>query len=307
SSKYPEWFSPRDITAPRLYIRATSRDAGSECHAWVRVETTTSSQERVRVQLPQEAAAGLRRRLEAGEAVLGCFLSLGSAVTAEIMGTAGYDWALIDLEHGAGGEPEALSQMQALAAAGCAAVVRVEGGERQRTHRVLDFGAHGIMFPRVDTPEEAAQAVAAMRYPPTGVRGVAFSNRACLYGSNMRPYMDGSMNLLTIVQIESPQAVANAHAIAAVDGVDVLFIGPSDLSHSMGGLGQFDRPDFIAAIRRTAEAAKAHGKHSGLLLPSPADYGRYYDQGYRFIASGSDAVLLNNAARALVQGIRKTN
>jgi 4-hydroxy-2-oxoheptanedioate aldolase len=221
------------------------------------------------------------------------------------MGAAGYDWALIDLEHGAGGEPEALAQMQALAGTNCAALVRVEGGERQRTHRVLDFGAHGVMFPRVDTPEQAAQAVAAMRYPAGGVRGVAFSNRACMYGSNLRPYMENCGSLLTVVQIESPQAVSNAHAIAAVDGVDVLFVGPSDLSHSMGALGQFDRPEFLEAIRRTADAAKAHGKHSGLLLPSPADYGRYYEQGYRFIASGSDAVLLNNAARALVQSIRK--
>src|SRR3954463_16527307 len=116
-------------------------------------------------QFPQDIAGRLRSRLEAGEAVLGCFLSLGSSLTAEIMGAAGYDWALIDLEHGAGGEPEALSQMQALAGTGCAALVRVEGIERQRTNRVLDFGAHGVMFPRVDTPEEAQRAVAAMRYP----------------------------------------------------------------------------------------------------------------------------------------------
>ena len=257
------------------------------------------------MQLPQDAAAALRRRLSAGDALLGCFLSLGSPLTSEIMGAAGYDWALIDLEHGAGGEPEALAQLQALQGTGCAAIVRVEGGERQRTHRVLDFGAHGIMFPRVDTPDQARQAVAAMRYPATGVRGLAFSNRACMYGSNLKPYMEGCKDLLTIVQIESPEAVANADAIAAIDGVDVLFIGPSDLSHSMGAFGQFDRPEFVEAIRRTADAARNHGKHAGLLLPSPGDYARYYEIGYRFIASGSDAVLLNNAARALVNGIRK--
>jgi 4-hydroxy-2-oxoheptanedioate aldolase len=255
--------------------------------------------------MPQDIAARLRQRLAAGEAVLGCFLSLGSALTAEIMGAAGYDWALIDLEHGAGGEPEALAQMQALSGTQCAALVRVEGIERQRTHRVLDYGAHGIMFPRIDTPEQATQAVAAMRYPAGGIRGVAFSNRACAYGSNFLPYMQNCANLLSVIQIESPTAVQHADAIAAVDGVDVLFVGPSDLSHSMGVLGQFDHPDFVAAIERTARAAKAHGKYCGILLPSPADFGRYYDQGYRFIASGSDAVLLHNAARNLVGTLRK--
>jgi 4-hydroxy-2-oxoheptanedioate aldolase len=257
-------------------------------------------------QMPQDVAGGLRDRLKAGEAVIGCFLSLGSPVTSEIMGAAGYDWALIDLEHGAGDEKDALAQMQALAGTGTPAIVRVEGCERQRTHRVLDFGAHGIMFPRVDTPEQARQAVAAMHYPSRGVRGVAFSNRACMYGTNLRGYMEGCRNLLTIVQIESPQAVANADAIAATEGVDILFIGPTDLSHSMGILGQFEAPEFASAISRTAEAAARHGKQTGLLLPAPADFARYYKAGYRFIASGSDAVLLNNAVRSLVTTLRQS-
>ena len=244
---------------------------------------------------PQDAAALFREQLAQGEAVLGCFLSLGSPATAELMANAGYDWALIDLEHGAGDEGDALPQIQALAAGGSVAIVRVESTARQRVHRVLDFGAHGIMFPRIDSAAEAKAAVAAMRYPPAGVRGVAFSNRAGGYGSNFRPYMAGSAALVTIVQIESP---------AAVEGVDVLFVGPSDLSHSMGMLGNFEHPDFVAAIQRTAAAASSHGKRCGILLPSPKDFKEYYDFGYRFIASGSDAVLLNNAARALVEGIR---
>jgi 4-hydroxy-2-oxoheptanedioate aldolase len=250
---------------------------------------------------PQDAAALFREQLASGEAVLGCFLSLGSPATAELMANAGYDWALIDLEHGAGDEGDALPQIQALAAGGSIAIVRVESTARQRVHRVLDFGAHGIMFPRIDSAEEAKTAVAAMRYPPAGV---AFSNRAGGYGSNFRPYMAGSAALVTIVQIESPAAVENVDAIAAVDGVDVLFVGPSDLSHSMGMLGNFEHPDFVAAIQRTAAAASSHGKHCGILLPTPKDFKKYYDFGYRFIASGSDAVLLNSAARSLVEGIR---
>ena len=252
----------------------------------------------------QQTAAAFRGRIEAGETVLGCFLSMGSALAAELVGNAGYDWALIDLEHGAGDEMASLTQMQALTAAGCVSIVRVESNARQRVNRVLDFGAHGVMFPRIDTPEDARAAVAAMRYPPSGVRGVAFSNRACAFGSNLRPYLEGSSQLITVVQIESPEAVKNADAIAACDGVDVLFIGPSDLSYSMGMFAQFTNPEFEAAIRQTAAAAAAHGRKCGILLPSPADFAKYRDAGYTFIASGNDAVLLNNAARALTQSLR---
>lgn len=253
----------------------------------------------------QDRASALKQQIANGETVLGCFLSLGSPLTSELMCMAGYDWALVDLEHGAGGEPEALSQLQAIAATPAAGIVRVESNARQRAHRVLDLGAHGIMFPRIDTVEEAQAAVAAMRYPPGGVRGVAFSNRVCEYGSNFRPYLEASTAaLLTIVQIETRSAVANVDAIAAVDGVDVLFIGPSDLSHSYGILGQFDHPDFTAAIAATVAAANKHNKTLGILLPSPADLEKYRALGFRFIASGSDAVLLNNAARSLVKSLR---
>lgn len=247
----------------------------------------------------------LKQRVRHGETVFGCFLSLGSALTAEIMGYAGYDWALIDLEHGAGGEREALSQMQALEATGAAAVVRVESNARQRAHRVLDLGACGVMFPRIDTAEAAREAVAAMRYPPQGVRGVAFSNRACAFGSSFRPYMEASLDsLLSIVQIETPEAVAHVEAIAAVDGVDVLFIGPSDLSHSLGILGQFEDPRYKDAVEKTATAAARCGKAAGILLPKPDDLEFYRARGFTFLASGSDGVLLNNAARALVARLK---
>lgn len=255
------------------------------------------------MQTTQERAARLRRQLTSGDTVLGCFLSLGSMLTAEIMGSAGFDFALVDLEHGAGDERDALPQMQALAGTGCAALVRVESTQRQRVHRVLDSGAHGVMFPRIDSPEEAAAAVAAMRYPPSGVRGVAASNRACAYGANFRPYLEGTSNLLTVVQIESPTAVENADAIAAVDGVDVLFVGPFDLSFSMGILGEFDNPDFTAAIEATGQAARRHGKYAGILLPAGHTVAAYHSRGYRFIASGSDAMLLASAARSHAQSL----
>jgi len=175
----------------------------------------------------------------------------------------------------------------------------------QRVHRVLDFGAHGIMFPRIDSAAEAIAAVAAMRYPPAGVRGVAFSNRAGGYGSNFRPYMAGSAALVTIVQIESPAAVENADAIAAVDGVDVLFIGPSDLSHAMGHARQF----------RASGVCRRHPAHRGsrvVARPSSAESSCRLPRISRSTTTSDTAssrpaptrFCLNNAARSLVEGIR---
>ena len=249
----------------------------------------------------------LKERVRKGDTLFGCFLGLGSALTAEIMGMAGYDWTLIDLEHGAGGEREALQQLQALEHTSAATIVRVESNARQRAHRVLDLGAHGIMFPRIDTASEAADAVAAMRYPPEGVRGVALANRACEFGSAYRPYMQGAADsLLCVVQVETDASVGNVEDIAAVDGVDVLFNGPSDLSQSLGVFGEFDHPRFVAAVKRVAEAAHRYGKAIGILLPKPEDFDRYHALGFRFIASGADGPLLNNAARSLVRTLHNS-
>lgn len=249
----------------------------------------------------------LKERVRKGETLFGCFLGLGSPLTAEIMGMAGYDWALIDLEHGAGDERETLHQLQAIEHTSAAAIIRVESNARQRAHRVLDLGAHGIMFPRIDTADQARDAVAAMRYPPHGVRGVAFANRACEFGTTFRQYIEASKDsLLCVVQIETEAAVENAEAIAAVDGVDVLFIGPSDLSQSMGILGEFQHPRFVEAVEKTRRAAAKSGKATGILLPKPEDFAFFYSQGFRFLASGNDGVLLNNAARGLVRTLRES-
>jgi 4-hydroxy-2-oxoheptanedioate aldolase len=253
----------------------------------------------------QDVAKRLRDRLTSGETLLGCFLSLGSPLTAEIVGAAGFDFALIDLEHGAGNEQDALGQMQALAGSGCAAMVRVESTERQRVHRVLDFGAHGVMFPRVDSVEDANRAVAAMRYPSAGVRGVASMTRACGYGVNFQPYLKGCSNLLTTVQIESPAAVDCVDDIAAVDGLDIIFIGPWDLSFAMGILADFDHPEFVKAVHATAEAAEQHGKIAGILLPAGHPVERYHSLGFRFFVSGSDAMFVSQSARTLAQSLQE--
>jgi 4-hydroxy-2-oxoheptanedioate aldolase len=185
----------------------------------------------------------------AGEVLFGTFINLGSSLTAEIIGLAGYDWALIDLEHGAGDEREALFQMQALEHTAAVPLVRVESMDRPRFHRVLDLGAAGIMVPRVDSVEQAQQSVACLHYPPTGVRGITQMNRACEFGKTFNDYFKiAGQQLLGIVQIESTTAVRNVEDIAAVEGVDVLFVGPTDLSHSMGIIGQVEDPQFVDAL-----------------------------------------------------------
>src|SRR5579864_3516669 len=249
----------------------------------------------------------LKERVRKGDTLFGCFLGLGSPLTAEIMGMAGYDWTLIDLEHGAGGEREALYQLQALEHTSAATIVRVESNARQRAHRVLDLGAHGIMFPRIDNDDQAYDAVAAMRYPPDGVRGVAIANRACEFGAAFRSYMQTAADsLLCVVQIETGSAVHHVEEIAAVDGVDVLFIGPSDLSQSLGVFGDFKHPDFVSAVRRVADAAHEYRKALGILLPKPDDFDFYHELGFRFIASGADGPLRSNAARTLVRTLHTT-
>jgi 4-hydroxy-2-oxoheptanedioate aldolase len=248
----------------------------------------------------------LKKRVQAGEVLFGTFVNLGSSLTAEIIGSAGYDWALIDLEHGAGDERETLFQMQALEHTPASPLVRIESSNRPRFHRVLDFGASGIMIPRVDSVEQAKEVVACMRFPPLGIRGVAQMNRACEFGKSFQDYVDhGQSQLLCIVQIESPQAVQSADSIALLDGVDVLFVGPVDLSHSMGIPGQMEHPEFTNALQVVASAAKKGGKAAGILLRTPEDAPRLLAMGYTFFGCGSDGSMLRSAAHSQLINLRE--
>jgi len=173
----------------------------------------------------------LKKRLQQGETLNGCWLNLGSSVTAEIVGMSGFDWVLIDLEHGAGDEKEVYHQLQALEHTAAASIIRVEGAQRQRIHRVLDMGAEGIMCPRINNAAEAKTVVDGLYYPPDGNRGVAKMVRATGFGRNFPDYYKTSKeNILGIVQIETVEALNHLDAIASLDGIDVLFIGPADLS-----------------------------------------------------------------------------
>ena len=233
--------------------------------------------------------ADFRKRVLAREWVCGTFLNLGSPITVEIAGLAGYDWILIDHEHGPGGEDTLLHQLHAAAATPAFPIVRIAMNETPRFKRVLDMGAFGVMVPYVNTAAEARAAVNAMRYPPHGIRGVAKFNRGAGFGGDFEDYyLHAHERLLGVIQIETPEAVANIEEIAAVDGVDVLFVGPTDLSYNMGIRDQLESPRFTETLQKVSAAAKKHGKAAGILVHANPLVAKVRDLGYTFVALGSD-------------------
>jgi len=243
----------------------------------------------------------LRERILAGETLFGLFLDLGSPMSAEMASRAGYDWLVIDLEHGAATEADLLGLLHAVEAGGAAALVRPQSGERLRIGRALDMGARGIVVPRLNSADEAREAVTFLRYPPEGGRGVALRARGADLGAITHDRV-GEVNrrIVGLVQIESTGALADANAIAAIDGVDVLFVGPADLSHSLGVPGRFTEPLYREALGRVIAACRAHGKAAGILLYDTAAVPAYLELGFTFVGIGADAALVaDGAARAL--------
>ncbi len=246
----------------------------------------------------------LRARLAAGHPTVGTFLGLASPMAAEVCAAAGSDWLVLDLEHGGGGEEQVGATVLAAAAYGVPTVVRVETSERIRLGRVLDLGAAGIMLPRLSSATEVGEAVAHLRYPPRGDRGVATYNRACRFGLDPGALDRADAEVLCVVQIESAAAVAQVEAIAAMDGVDVLFVGPRDLSHDLGVPGDLQAPQYLESLVAVRAAAGRHGKACGLLVGDGATARGFRDQGWTFVAVGSDSTMLAAALRTAFQAAR---
>ncbi|WP_207478854.1 HpcH/HpaI aldolase family protein [Arenibaculum pallidiluteum] len=247
----------------------------------------------------------VKGRLRAGDPSIGCWLSLGSAAAAEVVAATGYDFAVIDHEHGPGTLADGLAMLRALRQTPCTGVVRVPSNDAVYIKRVLDLGAEGVMVPSIDTPEQARAAVAACLYPPRGARGAAYGVvRASAYGTAEDYAARADDELLVILQIESAAAVEAVPDIAAVPGIDALFLGPYDLSGSIGKLGRFDDPE----VRRLLDRGERAILDSGLpyaSLPSPLRSPLALKQaGCRLIASGLDVVLLREAARADLAALR---
>ena len=246
----------------------------------------------------------LRSSLAAGKPTVGTFVGAASAITAEVCAATGVDWVLLDLEHGAGGEEQVGPVVVATGAYGVPTIVRVESAERIRLGRVLDLGAAGVMLPRLDSAEEVATALRHLRYPPDGDRGVATYNRACRFGLDPAALDRANAEVLAVVQIESGRAVEQVEEIAALDGVDVLFVGPRDLSHDLGVPGDIQAPNYLEAIDRVRSAAQQFGKSCGLLVPNGAAAAEKRAQGWTFVGVGSDSTLLATALTAELASAR---
>lgn len=249
----------------------------------------------------------IRKRVLAGETTFGAWVSLDSPASAELFGRAGLDWAVVDLEHGAATEASLLAHLYAVESGGAAALVRPPSAERLRIGRALDLGAEGIVIPRLDTVEQVREAMTFLRYPPTGQRGVALLTRGARLGSvNHAGVAALNDDILGVVQIESPLALEAADEIAATDGVDCLFVGPADLSHTLGIAGQFSNPTYQAALRTVVDACRRHGKAPGILLYDHASFKPHLDLGYTFVGLGADVSFVNEGLKAALAAARGT-
>lgn len=240
-----------------------------------------------------------RKDLLARKRLIGCWSSLGSPITTEVLGLAGFDWLLLDAEHAPNDVLSLIPQLMALKDSSSAPVVRPPWNDTVLIKRLLDAGFSNFLIPFVQTAEEAKAAVAATRYPPEGVRGVSVSHRSNRYGTVKDYHHTVNGHIAVIVQIETPDAAAIAGDIASVDGVDCLFVGPSDLAASCGHLGDPNHADVQARIQQVFDAARTAGKPSGILAPVEADARRYMEMGASFVAVGSDLGVFRGATQKL--------
>ena len=237
---------------------------------------------------------------------IGTWLMSGAAATAEALGHAGFDFLVLDLEHVPLDAPQAIEHLRAIGNTPAAPVVRLPANDIVWIKRLLDAGAGTIMVPFVQNAAQARIAAAATRYPPEGIRGVAAVHRASRYGADTTYLKTANANSFLILQLETPEAVAAAPEIAAVPGVDALFLGPGDLSAAMGHMGDIGHPEVQAKIEEAAKAARAAGKPIGIVGPNPEMVQRFIGYGYNFTAISSDIGMMTRQAAAFLSTLRGT-
>ena len=240
-----------------------------------------------------------KRRLLAGETLIGCWCSLANPITTEVLGLAGFDWLLLDGEHSPNNVTTFIPQLMALKDSASAPVVRPSWNNPVEMKRLLDAGFYNFLVPFVQTADDARRAVAATRYPPAGVRGVSVSQRSNRFGTVADYFRDINEHISVMVQIESRAGLDAAAEIAAVEGVDGVFVGPSDLAAALGHLGNPNHPSAQAAIAAVFDAAKSARKAIGILTPVEADARRYLAMGATFVAVGSDLGVFRGATQQL--------
>lgn len=233
---------------------------------------------------------------------IGMWVCSGSPLVAEICAGAGLDWLLIDAEHSPNGLESILAQLQAVHGYPVRTVVRPPAGDAVLLKQYLDLGVQNLLIPMVDTAEQAAAVVRAVRYPPHGVRGVGSALARASRWNRVDGYLGGADRTITVlVQVETVTAVDNVAAIAAVDGVDGVFIGPADLAASMGHLGQQDHPEVVAAVEHCIRTVRGLGKPAGVNAFAEATARRYLDAGVDFMLVGADVALLARGSEALAE------
>ena len=241
----------------------------------------------------------LKQKLRAGKKTLGCWMHLESPIAAEMLALIGFDFLVIDHEHGPGSIMDAIHTMQAMNGTDCVPLVRVPWNDTVYLKRILDAGAEAIMVPSVETAQEAEAVVRACRYPPIGVRGAAYPVvRASSYGLEGERYRDeNGKEIFIICQVETVKAVENIDALLSVEGVDMWFIGPMDLSATVGKLGDFNNPEFQKLKRKAEEAIAASDKFLGGLPWDEDQADVMFARGYDLAIGASDVIILREGAR----------
>ncbi|MDB6089521.1 MAG: 2-dehydro-3-deoxyglucarate aldolase [Gammaproteobacteria bacterium] len=237
--------------------------------------------------------------------LLGTWLMSGAPAIAEAMGLCGFDFLVVDMEHSPIDIVDAISMLRAIAGTPAEPVVRLAWNDQVMVKRVLDGGARNLMFPYIQSSEEARMAVAYTRYPPHGVRGVAAVHRGSRYGRTSDYFKTANDEIAVIIQLETPEAIGQLAEIAAVPGVDALFVGPGDLSAALGRIGEVAHPQVQALIARAAQAARTAGKPIGIVGANPEMVGRFLSYGYDWVAVASDIGMMTGHAVEWVAAIRK--
>ncbi|MCA0379049.1 MAG: HpcH/HpaI aldolase/citrate lyase family protein [Actinobacteria bacterium] len=262
-----------------------------------------------RLELPPTLANRLASRGE-DRPLIGLWACAGSPITAEIVASSGCDWVLLDAEHSPNTLDSVLAQLYAMSAYPATPVVRPPYGDTVLIKQYLDVGVQNLLIPMVDSAEQAAEIVRAVRYPDGaggGVRGVGSSLARSARWNRIDGYLGRASDTISLtVQIESATAVENVDAIAATDGVDALFVGPADLAASMGLLGQQNHPEVVEAVLRSIAAGRAAGKPVGVNAFVKADAERYIAAGASFVAVGADVAILARQTEALVASFATT-
>lgn len=248
----------------------------------------------------------IKQMLEEGKKTVGAWLQIASPFTAEIMSRAGFDWLIIDMEHGPGDILTLISQLQAMNGSGVVPLVRAPWNDFVTIKRILDAGAYGLLIPYVNTGEEAEMAVQACMYPPDGIRGVAGSPRAPGYGQNSLDYIRAANDeILIMTAVETPEAVANLDGILAVERLDGVFIGPMDLSTNMGRLGNPQHPEVQDAIATVERKVLDAGKFLSTVAGTWEQAQGLYERGYQMVMVMADGVSLGKLAAEKVARFRE--